>query len=184
MGDAIIDLAKTWSDSLLTGVDLKTLVQHGDLNPGNVLVRRSQSVEAVLIDLSRLGPWHVGYDLSRLALMLRLRLLDVTGQKDWMPEGLEKWVGESLVCINKEIIPDSKSCPEGVYCDQQFRLYLNDLAPDQKDNVAYGYKLGTLWDLIKVISYHDISPYKRIWALIECWKLKNTLTSEFKIQVP
>lgn len=180
MGDEIIDLAKTWSDSQLIDVDLKTLVQHGDLNPGNVLVRRSQNAEAVLIDLSRLGPWHVGYDLSRLALMLRLRLLDVIGQKDWIPEGLGKWVGESLVCIDKEIIPDSKSCPEGVYCDQQFRLYLSELAPDLKNIIAYGYKLGTLWDLIKVISYHDISPYKRIWALIECWKLKNMLISELK----
>lgn len=180
MGDEIKELANNWSDSQLTNIDLKTLVQHGDLNPGNVLVRRSQNVEAVLIDLSRLGPWHVGYDLSRLALILRLRLLDAIGQKDWMPERLEKWISESLVCIDKEIIPDSKSCPEGVYCDQQFRLYLSDLAPKQKDNIAYGYKLGTLWDLIKVISYHDISPYKRIWALVECWRLKNVLTSECK----
>lgn len=180
MADEVRELARTWSDGRLTNVELRTLIQHGDLNPGNVLVRRSQKVEAVLIDLARLGPWHVGYDLSRLALILRLRLLDVAGQKDWMPEGLERWVEESLVCIDEEIAPDSKSCPEGVYCDQQFRRYLGDLPPEHRDDIAYGYKLGTLWDLIKVVSYHDISPYKRIWALIECWKLKNTLTSELE----
>jgi hypothetical protein len=178
MAREVTDLAKTWSENQLTNVELRTVIQHGDLNPGNVLIRRSQNVEAVLIDLSRLGPWHVGYDLSRLALMLRLRLISGIGQQDWMHDELEQWLLESVACVEQEVSVDSQLCSEAAYCDRQFRRYLDDLLPGYRDNIAYGYKLGTIWDLIKVISYQDISPYKRIWALIECWKLKNRLASD------
>jgi hypothetical protein len=178
MAGEVTTLAKTWSDNQLTNVELRTVIQHGDLNPGNVIIRRSQNIEAILIDLARLGPWHIGYDLSRLALMLRLRLLNVIGQQDWLPEGLEQWLSESPASTDENISPDSQLCPEAAYCDQQFRLYLGELDSEYRDNVAYGYKLGTLWDLIKVISYQDISPYKRVWALIECWKLKKRLAAD------
>ncbi len=177
MAQEVSDLAKTWSENQLTNVELRVVIQHGDLNPGNVLIRRSQSIEAVLIDLARLGPWHVGYDLSRLALMLRLRLINAIGQQDWMPDGLQQWLLESVTCLEREVSLDSQLCPEGAYCDQQFRRYLDNLPPEYRDNIAYGYKLGTIWDLIKVISYQDTSPYKRIWALIKCWELKTTLAS-------
>jgi len=62
--------------------------------------------------------------------------------------------------------------------NQQFRTYLDAQPHDQRHKMAYGYKLGTLWDLIKVISYQDLSPYKRIWACAETFRLKNILALE------
>jgi|GEM_PF-5090026 len=176
----VLELVRTWTDNDLLGVGLRTAVQHGDLNPGNVLI--SANGEATLIDLARLGPWHLGYDLSRLALMLRLRLIDAAGRLDWLPERLHEWATERVASFDEAVNPDERLCPEGAFCDQQFRSYLDAQAPDERRNIAYGYTLGTLWDLIKVISYQDLSPYKRIWALIESSRLRSRLTLEIPDQ--
>jgi hypothetical protein len=176
MANQIVDLAKSWTENTLTDIALCTVVQHGDVNPGNVLISRAPKGDAVLIDLARLGHWHIGYDLSRLALMLRLRLIDTEGQRDWLPQQLVNWVGESIAAVDQAPDIDGQLCPEAAYCDYQFQAHLQTLPLDLQRKLAYGYRLGTLWDLIKVISYQDLSPYKRIWALIEAWKLMKVLS--------
>jgi hypothetical protein len=134
-----------------------------------------------LIDLSRLGSWPIGYDLSRLSVMLRLILTDSTGQMDWMPTGLIKWYREPVALIDKKVNSDNALCPASVFCDQKFRQFLLELPTPDRSLLAHSYMLGALWDLIKIVSYQDISAYKKIWALIECWRLGNTLKSEISI---
>lgn len=177
----VSDLVRNWSNCTLGDVSLKTVVQHGDLNPGNVLVRKEATSTPILIDLSRLGHWPIGYDLSRLSLLLRLRLMDGDKNRDWLPNGLVDWLGESVAQLNPRGDGKSSLCAAAQYCDDQFRGFLNDI-PDDKHRqvVAYGYRLGTLWDLIKIASYQDVSPFKRLWALIETWKLN----IELKDQIP
>jgi hypothetical protein len=171
----VVQMARGWSESNITQVNLPTVVQHGDLNPGNILIRDNQDSFPVLIDLSRLGRWPIGYDLSRLSLMLRLRLLDADGHRDWLPDGLRQWSQESVARLDRDSASNHYLCPEGQYCDDQYRLFLKDVGEPYNNTLALSYKLGTMWDLMKVISYQDMSPYKRVWAFIECWKLKGNL---------
>jgi hypothetical protein len=177
----VTELAKTWNGSRLTSLTLRTVLQHGDLNPGNVLIREDQDGVPILIDLSRLGQWPIGYDLCRLALMLRLRLMDAHKQADWLPDGLVRWAGEPVAYLNGDEKSHPVLCLEAKYCDFQFKKFLEGVTnPENKKLMAYGYKLGTLWDLIKIVSYQDVSVFKRVWAFIEAWKLKRTLTHEIE----
>lgn len=108
--------------------------------------------------------------------MLRLRLMDVRKQRDWMPDRLLEWTGESVADLDADLSVRTGMCFEARYCDYQFRRFLDGLT-DEKERrlLAFGYKLGTLWDLIKVVSYQDLSAFKRVWAFIEAWKLKKGL---------
>jgi Phosphotransferase enzyme family len=175
----LIDLAKNWSECVITKVMLKTVLQHGDLNPGNILIRQGEDGFPVLIDLSRLGQWPIGYDLSRLALLLRIRLLAASGNSDWLPDGIKNWLYESVTRFDRNYTSNNVLCAEAQYCDDHFRQFCEGLPIQYKRLFMYSYKLGTLWDLIKIISYQDISPFKRIWAFIESWKLKNQLNIEY-----
>jgi hypothetical protein len=165
----VVQMAKEWSGFIK--VKVKTILQHGDLNPGNVFLQTDGF--PVLIDLSRLGPWPVGYDLSRLALSLRLRLTDADGRRDWLPQNLKTWLLEPAAEIDKIRDPVGSVCSEAVYCEQQFRLFLEGLPGEFRETLARGFHLGSLWDLIKFVSYQDISPFKKMWALLECWRLKS-----------
>lgn len=180
MSRELIDLAKNWTVVDITEINVKTILQHGDLNPGNILIRQDEDGFPVLIDLSRLGQWPIGYDLSRLALLLRLRLIEVNQHADWLPNGLRNWAVESVARFDRDITSNGVICPEAQYCDDQFRQFTESLSKEYQGDFIYSYELGTLWDLIKVVSYQDISPYKRVWAFIETWKLKQRLSIEHR----
>ena len=62
--------AKAWATDVCAEIMLPSCVQHGDLNPTNIMMSRDKFPR--LIDLSRLGDWPIGYDLSRLCLLLRV----------------------------------------------------------------------------------------------------------------
>lgn len=168
-------LANTWTETLCGDLKTWNITQHGDLNPNNIMILRDHSPR--FIDLARLGSWPIGYDLSRLALMLRLRLTDSSGNQDWLHDSLERWYSEPVALIDQQIDVESALCPEAVYCDQQFRTFLQESPESYRDLLAFGYKLGTLWDLIKIVSYQDISPFKRVWTFLESWRLMHTLAS-------
>lgn len=181
IGGDIISLARAWARWSVLGVSLWGVIQHGDLNPGNVIVAKDGS--PILIDLARLGIWPVGYDLSRLSLMLRLRLVDWKGSDDWFHFGLPKWIAEPTGLF--EPVSSDAICMASVYCDQRFGEFTSGLDESLRLVVEYGYRLGTLWDLLKVISYQDASPYKRMWAMIEAWRLKIRLEEDLElIQAP
>lgn len=177
-----IDWVRNWKTLDLTKVPLKLMVQHGDLNPGNIIIDKNGSL--VLIDLQRLRPWPIGYDLARLALMLRLRTNDVQGHNDWLPGTLARWLKDPVADIHRTKGLEKHPCPEAHHCDQQFLGFLRKLPQEHREIIAYGYKLGSLWDLIKVVSYQDISPFKKIWAFLECWRLKEDLERQVKGMKP
>src|SRR5205085_1056614 len=114
----VVNLAKNWKIQLGQGRELRTVVQHGDLNPNNIIMRRRSN--PVLIDLSRLKHWPVGYDLARLSLMLRLRLVDVDRHEDWLPDKLDRWQSEPIAYLDQPQDPKKSLCPESAFCDQQF----------------------------------------------------------------
>lgn len=171
--DEAIDMSKSWSARLSKIGELPTVVQHGDLNPGNVILPGTGSF--VLIDLSRLGHWPIGYDLARLSLMLRIRLVDGQSCRDWLPDRIGNWLSESVAGLGADIAQSEALCPESVYCDQQFYSFLESTKGKYKDRLAFGYKVGSIWDLLKIISYQDLSPFKRMWALLECWRLSREI---------
>lgn len=162
-----------WKDLLGRQDDLLSVGQHGDMNPGNVLVPAPDRV--VLIDFSRLGTWPVGYDVARLAAILRIRLTDHAGQRDWMQNRLYYWMREGFCSIDTASDPSAAVCPAATYCDQRFRGFVETREPSEREPMVRGYRLGTLWDLIRVLSYGDLSPFKRLWVLISCWRLGRSL---------
>jgi aminoglycoside phosphotransferase (APT) family kinase protein len=173
----VIKLARQWSGDELTAVQLAETVQHGDLNPGNVIID-GEGVP-VLVDFQRLGPWPIGYDLTRLAGLLQIRLTDARDRSDWLPFNLGLWSRDVRVQTKGEYTSDPV-CPESSFCDEQFFEYATGLDEKERASVVYGYRLGALWDMIKVCSYQDISVFKRTWALIKCWRLIQVLRHEVK----
>lgn len=173
IAEAMSEVLKKWESLLNREDDLLSVGQHGDLNPSNILIPVEGNV--VLIDFSRLGRWPVGYDIARLAVLLRIRLTDHDRHRDWAENGLKVWANENFCCLEVKQDPDSSVCPWAMYCDQQFRAFLQGRQPSEQQTMARGYRLGSLWDLIKVLSYSDLPPFKRLWALIECWRLSESL---------
>jgi hypothetical protein len=169
----VTGLANAWEERLSKFPNLPIAVQHGDLNPGNVILRSSGS--PVLIDLSRLGHWPIGYDLSRLSLMLRLRLVDTQGCRDWLPDRIGTWLSEAVACLKQEHSSAEALCPESLYCDEQFDYFVQSTSKKQRELMVLAYHLGTLWDLLKIISYQDVSPYKRVWGMLEVWRMGSRL---------
>jgi hypothetical protein len=103
--------------------------------------------------------------------MLRLRLVNTQGYVDWLPDGLDEWLSENVAYLGRGTTKSEPICPESVYCDEQFQHFLQGTPKKYRSRLALGYELGSLWDLFKVISYQDVSPYKRLWALLEAWRL-------------
>lgn len=165
----LCNLFNNWRTMMSTEKPLFSVAQHGDLNPGNILVPTAERV--VLIDLARLGRWPVGYDLSRLATILRVRLIDHENHRDWIVNRISMWLKDSFCQLEDEIEPSESACPPAMYCDQAFRRFVLTRADEERPVLMRGYMLGTIWDLFKILSYGDLSPYKRVWVLIEAWQL-------------
>ena len=162
-------LINNWNTLLTEEGQLLSVGQHGDLNPGNIIIPKEGKV--VLIDLSRLGLWSVGYDISRLATLLRIRLIDKEGSQDWVINRLNTWIEEKFCSIDTKNMPENSLCPPSAYCDQSIQDVFLKYSDDIQVKLKRGYKIGTIWDLIKILSYVDLSPFKRLWALIACWQL-------------
>ncbi|HEV3317601.1 MAG TPA: phosphotransferase [Candidatus Angelobacter sp.] len=168
----MIALARGWAEDEITDVQLWEAVQHGDFNPGNVMIDADQF--PVLIDLQRLGRWPLGYDMARLAGLLRIRLTDAHDKNDWLPFRFPAWC-EECVAISRGDKISHPICPEAALFESEFLKYAEGLSSDEGPLVRYGYYLGSLWDLIKITSYQDISPFKRAWALVLGWSIMQRL---------
>ncbi len=165
-------LAQKWSEDEITDVQLAESVQHGDLNPGNIIID-PDGVPA-LIDFQRLGRWPLGYDVARLAGLLRIRLTDTRDKSDWRPFRFPVWCQECLAWSQGAAISDP-ICLEATFCEREFLSYSAELPTGERRAVEYGFYLGSLWDLIKITSYQDISTFKRAWALVLGWSLVQKL---------
>ncbi len=173
MGTSVLDVVTRWDQHMEDEDDLLCVAQHGDLNPGNVMVTAPGNV--VLIDLARLGMWPVGYDLCRLATMLRLRLTDHESGQDWVVNGLDRWCQERFCQIGNGGEVGSSLSPQALFCDQQFDDFVRSGSAEERAVLVRGYLLGAFWDLTKVLSYEDLSPFKRIWAMVAHWRLGRRL---------
>lgn len=168
--EQIRHLLVNWDRTMASQAQLYGVIQHGDLNPGNIMVTPTGFV---LIDFSRLGSWPVGYDLCRLATMLRLRLTDAQGHSDWVVNGLMKWCLEPF-CDLMATRNGPTICECASFCDREFAEFARK-QPEKETELRRGYLIGTLFDLVKVLSYTDLSVYKRLWALVACYELKTEL---------
>ena len=173
-GREVTTVVGNWAKDDITDIQLPEAVQHGDLNPGNIML---DSDQPVLIDFQRLGRWPLGYDLARLAGLLRIRLTDARDRSDWLPFRFSSWCEESAAHISGAPI-GVPSCREATYFDDQFLNYATSLPKSESALVQYGYNLGSLWDCIKITSYQDVSTMKRAWALVRAWTLVQVLRKE------
>jgi hypothetical protein len=46
---------------------------------------------------------------------------------------------------------------------------------DNHEPMILGARMGALFDLVRIISYADLSPFKRLWASISFWHLADQL---------
>jgi hypothetical protein len=92
-----------------------------------------------------------------------------------MHADIRDWAREDFCLIDKRADIESASCPQAVYCDQAFRDVMLAHPTRERKILARGYTLGTLWDLIKILSYFDLSPFKKAWAMLACWRLAKRL---------
>jgi hypothetical protein len=161
------EVASGWRQGQLSFLDVETPVnaQHGDAHLANVIHTGGRQL---LIDIARVGVWPTGYDMSRAAIQARLRLLDHTGHADYMPERLPLWFDKNLPATD-----------HGNLVAEQFDSAFDAVAQNSKycEALRLSYCVGTLWDLLKIASYGDVSPFKRVWAMVTAANLVNQLAA-------
>jgi len=172
IGEELTEIGQSWGHGNLTDVGLREAVQHGDLNPGNVMI--DESASPVLIDFQRVGMWPLGYDLGRLSRLLRMRLVGALNGSDWFPFDFLKWCDE-YKGTTEDPAGGESVCPEASRCESAFFTYVHTLNLRDQEIVKYGYYLGALWDLLKITSYQDLSPFKRAWAQVQSWRIAQRL---------
>jgi hypothetical protein len=169
--EEVVEVARTWSSAPMTDIVLAEAVQHGDLNPGNVMI--DVDGVPVLIDFQRLGRWPIGYDMARLSGLLRVRVTDSKLKDDHLPFRLRYWHEGWVRALDGDY--SASLCSEADYCEQQFYSYCAKLPEPDRDGVRYGFYLGALWDMLKIASYQDLSSFKRTWAFSMAWSLARKL---------
>jgi hypothetical protein len=164
-------IIETWSDLLVTAAPLRWVLQHGDLNPRNVIL--GDAGQLTFIDLARLDHWPVGYDLCRLAIQLRIRLVDRARGLDWVQNGLARWCLEPVFALEGPANPATSLCSPAALCERRLHEWM--IQQDNHEPMILGARMGALFDLVRIISYADLSPFKRLWASISFWHLADQL---------
>jgi hypothetical protein len=166
VADSLGSFAERWKDGALPVLDsdVPTMVQHGDAHLANVLLTRTG--QQVLVDIARVGVWPVGYDVSRLAVQMRLRLPDHAGRADHLPNNLPIWLAQRP---GTDTASAGSPCPLADGCDLAFFDAVRGLPQEAALRIAY--LCCTIWDLMKIASYGDISTYKRIWAMVTVYRM-------------
>ena len=158
-----------WSDALAeAGLDpCPQSAQHGDLNPRNILV--SAKGGAKLIDYARFGSWPVAYDITRLELQLILRLLDRPYANESFPHGLKSW-WRLWSALNSEKLGGMRETPGALtqslklIADGQQRIAR--VVHKQFKNAKQLRSALRCFDAIKICSYQDATPFKRLFFLL------------------
>ena len=167
ISERIIQSGELWRDGKWKVLDqvVPVMVQHGDVHIANVLLTRNG--QQVLVDIARIGVWPVGYDISRLAIQMRLRLPDRSGAADYLPTNLHFWLSQDPSGEHDE--GASPACVLADECDVAFAGAISNSEHETAMRLAY--LCGTVWDLMKIASYGDISTFKRIWAMVTLHRL-------------
>ena len=59
-------------------------------------------------------------------------------------------------------------CPPAVVCDVAMHDFIQAKEPAEQESLMVGTRVGALYDLLRILSYSDLSPFKRLWAAINC----------------
>jgi len=162
---SLCDLASAWRRNDLAVLSRETPVsaQHGDAHLANVVLTATGQLR--LIDIARVGVWPIGYDMSRATVQARLRLLDHVAYADFMPERLPAWMNGFVADGDIAALAD-----EFVVAFKQVIV-----GSEYERELALAFDVGTTWDLLKIASYGDISPLKRVWAMLSATRLAVSL---------
>jgi hypothetical protein len=159
-----LKVAEGWQHFAFAGASGAACVQHGDMNLRNVFIEEGWHVS--FIDPARLRDWPLGYDLARLGIQLRVQWWDGREGRDYFPEEFAKWcVSAGGVARQAGVANVGGGCSEADACDDAMALLCRELSGEKGREVWRGYNIARMWDLLKVISYSDISPFKRLWAM-------------------
>ncbi|MGH9765141.1 MAG: aminoglycoside phosphotransferase family protein, partial [Blastocatellia bacterium] len=146
-------LLSTWQSNLSRAAPFEWVLQHGDLNPHNIMIGAAGQI--TFIDLARIGHWPVGYDLSRLAIQLRMRLVDRAGTADWFGDHLTDWYEEPIWAIGNEANPHPLCWPAAL-CEQALTEFVNTREEEGRAVLYTGSRVGALFDLLRILSYNDL----------------------------
>jgi hypothetical protein len=167
IGRKAFHVIESWESNVAKLGDVTMTYQHGDANPRNIFIHGDRTF---LIDPARIGLWPLGYDIARLALQLRMLLTGASEHADQFADEFVRWVKEPVGDVSIRKDAETSSCPSAVVCENSFQAWLDSSGITSKqDRTAF--EVSTMWDLIKVVSYGDLSVFKRIWALCECERL-------------
>ena len=167
--ERINNVVTRWRDLILSTKPFFWVLQHGDLNPHNVMVGY-KATDFVFIDLARVDNWPAGYDLCRLAIQLRIRMVDRKRGADWIVNRLATWCSEPFLTLDTAMNWEKSQCIPASRCEQALLQWITSKGTDP-DVFIEGARIGALYDLLRVMSYVDLSPFKRLWACRACWDL-------------
>ena len=149
------------------GTEVAHYPQHGDLNPRNVLVGKDGRLS--LIDFARFEFWPAGYDLIRFELQLILRTLSAFDEGDSFPDDFVAWwrLWTSFREPKKALSFDSARKDMAVVAAllDVIRLSRENVWAAVGWNIDVGLRATNLvrcYDAIKMCSYQDASPFKRL----------------------
>ncbi|MBQ0960703.1 hypothetical protein KAK06_17240 [Ideonella sp. 4Y11] len=143
--------------------------QHGDFHARNIMVCPSGGgAQIKFIDSARFGNWPAFYDITRLRLNLAIRMLDpAKSQMEFMPDRVWKWEQawtsrtSSADRISK---PDKYLSRYNTFQDVILKIIANVKREEpQIKDFDLTILLNECFDLIKMIGYVDISPFRRLW---------------------
>ncbi len=170
-------IANNWNAHLLKAHSggLVGYEQHGDMNPRNILLSVDKDTPGVrFIDFARFRVWPAFYDLWRLRLQLALRLLDSPDEmQDLFPERMvlwdRAWRGDGLV-VNECSSASTAGFQSFLTIQSELLVALqklhNGASQEDRDNFVLAERTIIIFDLIKMISYVDASPFKQLWFLL------------------
>ena len=165
-------LLAAWPNVVRSTPPLYWVLQHGDLNPHNVIL--GEAGQITFIDLARLDQWPVGYDLCRLAIQLRIRLVDRSCGVEWVQNNLPTWGAELVFDLGNTDTARARRCPPAALCEQQLGQWI--AKHSNSGSVLAGINLCIAMDLVRIISYADLAPFKRLWAAINLARVYESLT--------
>lgn len=164
-------VTSNWERLLLEQPAFLWVIQHGDLNPENVILGDAQQI--TFIDLARLDRWPVGYDLARLSLQMRIRLTHTIAGEDWINNRLSTWYAESMMTLDGATDHFLSCCPAASYCERELARWIEK--QPEADVIRNGVLICSLLDLTRIVSYSDLSPFKRLWAALTFWQISERL---------
>ena len=149
------------------------VLQHGDLHAGNVLIFRDQ---ITFIDLSRLGLWPIGYDISRLATHARIHLPWKQDDQDFIMHDLEIWSQSKFANLSTSSSNDSEDiCEWSAMGDAAYANFIESQNRPKRVALRRLYQFCCLSDLLKIFTYGTLSHFKRIWTAMAIWQLGQEL---------